>query len=152
LDYAAKFWDRPCDDGVFWLTDREVVVERKRKELKAPAKDGWEARFVPTPDGAEEAAFIRPNAAGQAIPPLPGRWEKLTIQGWAGLADCAHHLSRCLRAGGLADVSALAVRKLVAALQARPDTRTLAERVPTAAAQRVIDSGVFRPGDIIGYY
>ncbi len=154
MDYAAKFWDRPCDDGVFWLTGEAIDVERERKKHKAPVADGWEARFVPVSDPSgyvEEAAFIRPKAGGVTIPLLGGTWEKKTIAPWAGLADCAHYLSICLNKGGV-DSSSLGVSDLVRKLQARGDTKTLCEKVSTAAAQRVVDSGIFDKGDMVGYF
>jgi hypothetical protein len=40
----------------------------------------------------------------------------------------------------------------VRTLQARNDTKTLCEQVGTSEAQRVIDSGIFKPGDMIGYF
>src|SRR5207244_2956778 len=140
--YAETYWNQPCDDGVFWLTDREVNVQRKRKELDAPEKDGWLARFVPD-DGAESAVFVRPKAG------VPGQYDVKLINGWAGLADCAHFLSKCIQAGGLKDVFALGVGKLVAQLRARPDTKTLAETVPQDRAQRVLNTGLFTKGDVI---
>lgn len=153
--YAQKYWDKPCDDGVFWLTGEPINVERARKRLAAPAADGWEARFVPVRVSGgqyeEEAAFIRPSLTGQSIPLLAGIWEKKTIAPWAGLADCAHFLSKCLNAGG-ADSSSLSVTQLVSKLQGRSDTKTLCEKVSTKAAQRVVDSGVFDKGDVIGYF
>jgi hypothetical protein len=155
VDYAKRFWDRPCDDGVFWLTDQEINVARKRKELHAPAADRWEARFIPQQsvggEISEQAAFIRSSLGGASIPNMPGLWEIITISGWEGLADCAHYLSLCLQAGGT-KIFSLRVRELVAKLQARSDTITVAERATKDRAQQVIDSGVFKPGDMIGYY
>jgi hypothetical protein len=142
IDYAKRFWDRPCDDGVFWLNDRAVNVEHKRRELNAPAAEGWEPRFVPDGHGAEEAVFQRTRA---------GAVEKRLIQGWNGLADCAHFLSKCLTTGGVR-IADLAVPKLVSDLQARQDTKTFGEKVDLAAGQRIVDSGVFSKGDMIGYF
>ena len=152
VKFASDHWDRQCDDGIFWLSNEAVNVEAKRKELHAPAKDGWEMRFVPDGAGAEEAVFLRPNPKGVAIPDLAGTWDRILIQGWAGLADCAHYLSHCLQAGGLKTIDERGVKMLVHALQARSDTKTLAEVVPREAAQRVIDTDLFKPGDMIGYF
>ena len=146
IDYARRFWDRPCDDGVFWLTNEAINVERKRKELKAPAADGWEPRFVKYIDSggeAEKAIFMRPRPGG-------GR-DEILINDWAGLADCAHFLSRCLTAGGV-KIAELGVPSLVAKLQARGDTKTLAEKVPRDRGQRIVDSGLFKIGDMVGYF
>jgi len=155
VDYARKFWDRPCDDGVYWFTDKEVNVEHKRKQLNAPAADGWEPRFIPyrETDGSltEELAFIKADAAGFSIPKLAGKWQIKSVQGWAGLADCAHFLSKSLQAGG-AKIFSVRVKELVAKLQALSSTITLAERVPQTNAQSIIDTGIFKPGDMIGYF
>jgi hypothetical protein len=115
IDYARRFWNQPCDDGVFWLTNAEVNVARKRHELGAKVADGWEARFIPDGRGAEQAVFQRTVGVG---PP-----EIKVIQPWEGLADCAHYLSRCLTTGGLR-IAFLSVPKLVKALQSRSDTKT----------------------------
>ena len=89
--YARQYWDRPCDDGIFWRTDYAVDVAQMRKALHASAKDGWEARFVPDDAGAEHAVFRRE---------VGGKVDEIEVQPWDGLADCAHFLSRCLTAGG----------------------------------------------------
>jgi hypothetical protein len=141
IDYAKKHWTIPCDDGIFWLTYGSVNVAQKRKELKAPEADGWKAMFVRYDDAgekAEKAIFKR------------GADEKL-IADWDGLADCAHFLSKCLQAGG-AKIDERGVGSLIRTLQARSDTKTLCQRVSQAGAQRVIDSGIFKNGDMIGYY
>jgi hypothetical protein len=44
------------------------------------------------------------------------------------------------------------VGDLVNKLQARADTKTLCEKVSQAGAQRVIDSGIFDKGDMVGYF
>ncbi len=138
--YAGNFWDRPCDDGVVWLTNASINIEAQRRAKHAPAADGWEARFVDDGSGAEMLAFVK-SAPPATIP----------IQGWDGLADCAHFASKCLQAGGV-HIFDLGVPSLIGKLQARPDTKTLAERVNRVAGQRVVDSGILKPGDIIAYF
>jgi hypothetical protein len=139
VGFARTHWNTVSDDGVFWLTGEAVNVERKRRELGAPLAAGWQFRFVPDGAGGEKAVFQNP--------PQP---EKL-VQGWDGLADCAHFLSRCLHAGGL-PVSSLSVPELVRLLQTRADTRTLAERVSRAQGQNIVNSSVLKEGDFIGYF
>lgn len=141
IDYARKHWTTPCDDGIFWLTYGAVHIGEKRKQLKAPAADGWKAMFVRYLDAgekAEKAIFKK------------GTDEKL-ISDWDGLADCAHFLSRCLQAGAV-KINERGVPSLISALRERSDTKTLGLRVSQAGAQRIIDSGIFREGDMIGYY
>ena len=66
VKYADRHWNIPCDDGVFWLTNDVVKIEAKRKELKAPAADGWQPMFVKG-DGSEpeKAVFRRYNRLDQ---------------------------------------------------------------------------------------
>ncbi|MCW5748012.1 MAG: hypothetical protein KIT36_17610 [Alphaproteobacteria bacterium] len=146
IGYARTHWNRPCDDGVFWITNDVINVAKKRVELKAPASDGWEAMFVSggsAPGSDPEQAVFRRTVGGVVQTKL--------IQGWAGLADCAHYLSRCLQAGGI-DVNERGVASLVNTLQARRDTKTLAEKVSKDRGQRVVNSGIFKEGDMIGYF
>jgi hypothetical protein len=142
IQYAEKYWDRPCDDGVFWLTNDVVNVAQKRKELKAPEAEGWEPRFVKDINGAEEAVFRRK---------VGSHFEQRQIQPWEGLADCAHYLSRCLTTGGAA-VNERGVSSLVNTLQGRSDTKTLVEKADKAGGQRIIDTGIFKKGDMFGYF
>jgi hypothetical protein len=142
VTYARRFWDRPCDDGIFWRTDYAVDVAGMRKSLHAPAKDGWEARFVPDGAGAEHAVFKRD---------VGGTVDEIEIQPWDGLADCAHFLSRCLTAGGFV-VKEISVPKLVNHLKVRGDTKVLAERVTRERGQAIVDSGILKKGDMLGYF
>ena len=143
VSYADSHWNVPCDDGVVWLSNDAVVVENARRQLKAPAADGWKPVFVKGVGEPEKFVFRR-TVSGGVI-------EEKMINGWAGLADCAHFLSRCLTAGGVA-VAERGVRGLVDKLAARADTRVLCEQVPRDRAQRVIDTGVFKKGDMLGYF
>jgi hypothetical protein len=140
--YAQRYWDRPCDDGIFWRSDSAVDVAHMRKALHAPADDGWEARFVPDGKEAEHAVFRRE---------VGGKVEEIEIQPWAGLADCAHFLSRCLTAGGFS-IQEISVPKLVNHLKTRGDTKVLAERVSRRRGQRIVDSGILKKGDMLGYF
>ncbi len=164
LNYAERFWDRPCDDGEIMLDERAIRVREERTRLNAPENDGWEARFVyngkppSDPDFGDEAVFIKKLPAGDPggvnIPDLPGTWLKKTIQDWAGLNDCAHYLSCCLgKNGGKAGVPEREKPDaLIKELQALSGTKTLVEKVSKDAGQRVIESGIFQPGDFIGYF
>ncbi|WP_294534347.1 amidase domain-containing protein [uncultured Rhodoblastus sp.] len=142
IAYAEKHWNVPCDDGKFGLTNDRPSVASKRMELHAPAADGWKPEFVKGSGEPEKFVFRRTTPAGV---------EEKIISNWAGLADCAHFLSQCLSAGG-ATTNEWGVAGLVQNLQSRSDTKTLCERVAQAAAQRVINSGVFKQGDMIGYF
>ncbi len=143
MDYARKHWNTVCDDGIFWLSNERISVAQKRKQLKAPEADGWKFFFVQGSGEPEKAVFLRVASDGTI--------HEQVVNGWDGLADCAHYLSRCLTAGG-ADVDERGVTYLVNTLQSRADTKTLCERVNRTQAQRVINSGVFKEGDMIGYF
>jgi hypothetical protein len=150
MKYADTYWNIPCDDGVFWVTDAEVRISQVRTHnilhnpdwKAAPKTDGWEPIFVYDGDGGEKAVFRK--AGGDPK-------DDILIQPWEGLADCAHYLSNCLSAGGL-KVSEISVPKLVKHLKDRSDTKTLCEQAPVEAGQRIIDAGMLKPGDMIGYF
>src|SRR5215472_17369863 len=112
VSYADSHWNVPCDDGVVWLSNDAVVVENARRQLKAPAAEGWKPVFVKGVGEPEKFVFRRPLSGGA--------FDEKVINGWAGLADCAHFLSRCLSAGG-AKVNERGVSQLVDALQQRSD-------------------------------
>jgi hypothetical protein len=150
VKFAEKHWNIPADDGIFWLSNQGVtILDVRQKNVigtpfwqKAPAADGWQPFFVDDGGGGEKAVFRRVVA---------GKTEEILINPWEGIADCAHFLSRCLTAGG-ASTAERGVPSLVNTLQARSNTKTLCEQVTKEAGQRVIDSGVFKPGDMIGYF
>jgi hypothetical protein len=147
VNHADTHWNIPCDDGKFGLTNDRPAVATKRKELHAPAADGWQPMFVDDgmhADGTHAEKFVFRRTVGAVT-------EEKIINEWDGLADCAHFLSECLSKGG-AKVDEWGVAGLVSTLQNRSDTKTLCERVPQDRAQRVIDTGIFKKGDMLGYF
>jgi hypothetical protein len=150
VNFADRHWNTPADDGLFWLNTKEVIIASVRIRnviptafwKKAPVADGWQPFFADDGLGGEKAVFRR--GTGPAM-------EEIPINPWAGIADCAHFLSRCLTAGGL-KIAQIRVPDLVKILQSLPNTKTLSERVNQAAGQTVVDSGVFKPGDMVGYF
>jgi len=150
VNYADRHWNTPTDDGIFWLSNQGVMIDQVRQKnvigtpfwKKAPVADGWQPFFVDDGNGGEKAVFRRV---------VGGKTEEILINPWEGIADCAHYLSRCLTAGG-AKIAERGVPSLVNALQAQSNTRTLCEQVSRDAAQGVIDTGIFKPGDMIGYF
>ena len=143
VKYAEAHWNVPCDDGVLWLSNEALRIDTLRKQLHAPAADGWQPMFVKG-DGSDPEKAVFRRTVGSHV-------EEKLINGWAGLADCAHFLSRCLSAGG-AKINERGVTELVNTLQARTDTKTLCDRVARDGAQRVIDTGVLKKGDMVGYF
>ena len=150
VKFADARWNIPADDGVFWLSNQSVSIDQVRLHnviptpfwKKAPVADGWKPFFVDDGSGGEKAVFQRVSS---------GVTEEILINPWDGIADCAHFLSRCLTAGGL-KIAERGVPSLVNTLQQLANTKTLCERVPREAGQRVIDSDVFKPGDMVGYF
>ena len=143
IAYARRYWDKPCDDGIFWRNPSPPVeIENARKVLKASAKDGWEPRFVP--DSAHNESAVYQRFFG-------GKTEEILIQGWSGLADCAHFLTRCIRAGGI-PISEVSVPRMVTHLKSRFDVKVLAEQVTRDRGQRIVDTGFFKKGDILAYF
>jgi hypothetical protein len=150
VSFADSHWNIPADDGVFWLSDQSVSITQVRMHnviptstwKKAPVADGWQPFFVDDGLGGEKAVFRRV---------VSGVTEEILINPWAGIADCAHFLSRCISAGGV-KINERGVPSLVNTLQGLNNTKTLCEKVDKVAGQRVIDSGVFKPGDMLGYF
>lgn len=150
VSFADSHWNIPADDGIFWLSNQSVSISQVRLHnviptsswKKAPVGDGWQPFFVDDGGGGEKAVFRRV---------VGGTTEEILINSWDGIADCAHFLSRCISAGGV-KMNERGVPSLVNTLQSLPNTKTLCEKVVKEAGQRVIDSGVFKPGDMVGYF
>jgi len=150
VSFADSHWNIPADDGIFWLSNQSVSISQVRLHnviptsswKKAPVGDGWQPFFVDDGGGGEKAVFRRV---------VGGTTEEILINSWDGIADCAHFLSRCISAGGV-KMNERGVPSLVNTLQTLPNTKTLCEKVVKEAGQRVIDSGVFKPGDMVGYF
>jgi hypothetical protein len=150
VSFADSHWNIPADDGIFWLSNQSVSISQVRLHnviptsswKKAPVGDGWQPFFVDDGGGGEKAVFRRV---------VGGTTEEILINSWDGIADCAHFLSRCISAGGV-KMNERGVPSLVNTLQSLPNTKTLCEKVVKEAGQRVVESGVFKPGDMVGYF
>lgn len=141
IAYAKAFWTIPCKDGLVGTDSAHMRLDDRRTQLHAPANQGWVASFVRDKiHGVEAGVFQKPGA------------DDKVFQAWNGLEDCAHFLSQCVRAGGAGIETQWGVRELVEGLQGLSETKTLAERVGKDAGQRIVDSGIFKLGDMIGYY
>jgi hypothetical protein len=144
VKYAAKYWDRPCSDGYFMTAQKAIYIDQERKRLNAPASEGWEAVFVPEFSAGgklagESAVFQKANGD-----------EKL-IHRWDGLADCAHFICQCLKAGDV-KVHEMSVPALVKKLRGRSDVKILGLQLNREQAQRVLNTNMFRRGDVIAYF
>lgn len=176
--YAKEHWNSPCDDGYFCsytaAGGRVVIREahaRLRRQGKLPDPDNWRAVFLPDSSGGERACFVRPNPNGILIfkepnpqsdildwpenPPadLTGRFDVVPFHEDHGLVDCAHFVSRCLSTGGVR-INHAGVPELVTALRNLPYTitRTLGYKVTRERGEQILNSGIFKPGDLIAYW
>jgi hypothetical protein len=178
LRYAQEHWMSPCDDGFFYTYTekggRVVIREahaRLRRQGKLPDPDNWRPVFLPDDNGGARACFIRPNPQGQLLfpkrainpdlldfpvnPPseLSGRFDVVPYHEDHGLVDCAHFISRCLSTGGI-KVNHAGVPELVSSLRNLPFTitRTLGYKVTRERGGQILNTGIFRPGDLIAYW
>lgn len=145
VDYAKKFWNRVADDDKIAISSGEILLVNKRKSMKAPASDGWEAFFVSDGANGEKAVFRRTVKGAMEEMPDP-------IADWAALDDCTHYVCRCLIKEGINLTETGRANELAEAMIKSGKTKTLALKASQAEGQKVIDSGVFKPGDLVAYY
>ena len=145
LDYAKKFWNRVTDDDKFWTSNAVVSLADKRKSMHAPASDGWEAFFVPDSSGEESAVFRRT---------VKGKIEDMAdpIATWKDLDDCTHYVCRCLIKEGISLKETPRANELAEAMLQSSQTKTLALKASRDQGQKVVDSGVFKAGDLVTYF
>jgi hypothetical protein len=150
LSFAEDFWNRPClsanhPEGALGLSEaRDVSVDRFWDKKKAPP-DQFELRFVfnAKTDRDDLVAVAKPGA---------NKLDAVLVVEGEKLEDCAHFLSECLIAGGLRIQEQWSVPMLLMALHESPVPKTLAEKVSREVAQAIIDTGLIKPGDMIGYF
>jgi len=145
VDYAKKFWNRVADDDKFWISNTVVSLAAKRKSMHAPASDGWEAFFVANGSGGENAVFRRTVGGKTEEMPDP-------IATWDDLDDCTHYVCRCLIKEGISLKETPRANELAEAMINSAATKTLALKTTKEEGQKVIDSGMFKPGDLVAYY
>jgi hypothetical protein len=143
--YAKKYWNRVADDNTFWTSDDEIQLADKRRSMNAPAAAGWEAFFVGDGNGGEKAIFRRQVDGRTEDKPDP-------IATWHELDDCTHFVSRCLIKEGIAFTETPRANELAEAMLKSSKTKTLALKTTREQGQKVIDSGMFKPGDLVAYY
>jgi hypothetical protein len=155
VDYAKKYWNRVTDDDKFWLHNEVVALADKRKSMNAPASEGWEAFFVPDGNGGENAVFRRTVPAkivdGKTVP-AKTEDKRDPIATNDDLDDCTHYVCRCLIKEGIALTETPRANELAEAMIKSPNTKMLAEKTTQKEGQKVIDSGIFKPGDLVAYY
>jgi len=145
ITYATKFWNRACDDEKIAITPGWLPLADQRKHMHAPASDGWEVFFVATPTTKETAVFRRTvNGVVEQKPHVVVTNDQLD--------DCTHYVSRCVVKEGIKVTETFRANELITSLIAADSTKVLAERVARDEGQKIIDSSIFKPGDIIGFY
>ena len=151
IAYARKYWNRMTDDGTFDVGSGPVDVAAKRRKLKAPASDGWEVFFLPDGQGNEDAVFRRTvNGKTEDLDEPIETWKGQGGNG--GLNDCTHYVSLCLLAEGAAITKTGRANELAEQLLKSPKTKALAVKTTRSEGQKVVDSGIFKPGDFVAYY
>jgi hypothetical protein len=145
VDYAKKFWNRVADDDKIAISSGQILLADKRRSMKAPASDGWEAFFVSNGGAGEKAVFRRTVKGTMEEMPDP-------IVDWDALDDCTHYVSRCLINEGISLTETGRANELAEAMIKSGQTKTLALKASQAAGQKVVDSGVFKPGDLVAYF
>jgi hypothetical protein len=156
VTYARKHWNTPCDDGIIVSRRfKSMNVASVKRSMNLPDADKWRAVFIPDLRG-EQAAFIRSDPNGKEIDApskpaeLAGRFEIRNFHNWDGLVDCAHYISRCLKQATL-QISEVDVSSLIRRLRGMEVVKTLGNEVTKDQGDRILDSGIMRPGDVIGY-
>jgi hypothetical protein len=144
LDYAKKYWSRVCDDErIGTVGDLSKPIADFRRAMRAPTSDGWEAIFVR--DAREEKGIFRRSFRGK-VEDLPTPFIKQH-----DLEDCTHYVSRCLMKEGVHFTPTSRANELATAMVTHPKTKTLALRTTRAQGQQIINTGVFKAGDLIAY-
>ena len=143
--YARRYWNRVCDDDKLWITSGVISLAEKRRALRAPASEAWDAFFVSNGDGGENAVFRRTVNGSIEEKPDP-------IAEWDHLDDCTHYVCRCLIKEGVKLTETPRANELTEAMLKSSKTKVLAIKATRKQGQRVIDTGVFKPGDLVGYY
>jgi hypothetical protein len=152
--YAHLYWDIPCDDGLIAVKSSSKglsVEEAFRKKMVGENRSDWQAAFIirekHEPRG-EDAWFV------PAVTPTTR--DNVLFALWEDINDCAHYVVKCLQAGGISLQDIGAVPQLEKKLRGLGNTKTLANKLSTGAAQRVLDtqlsgSPILKKGDVILY-
>jgi len=150
--YARKHWEIPCDDGLISVksSSKGLSVEHEfRKRMDGAPRSDWQAAFILRDSGKGEDACFIPSTVSAPD-------QKVVFDTWSDLNDCAHYVTKCLRAGDapLQDIGGVPI--LEQKLRGLGNTKTLTDKVSTGAAQRVLKtvvdgSTLMKQGDVILY-
>jgi NlpC/P60 family len=145
IAYAKKHWNRVCDDEIIAISSGTISVSAKRREMNAPASEGWEVFFLPDAKGGEFGEFRRTVGGKTEIKPDP-------VVTFDALDDCTHYVSRCLKSEGLEITETHRANEMIEGLKKSSGAKVLAEKINREQGQKIIESGIFKPGDVIGVY
>lgn len=72
IAYARRFWDRPCDDGIFWRNDHPIDVAQARKAFHAVARAAARPNGAPRQRGRDlcwraDGQWVATNACSMAL-------------------------------------------------------------------------------------
>ena len=175
---AKQFWNVPCRNGRVWLANEPVIIanEIARRKLK-PGE--WTGAFLyypgatrPTADTprqpytleglylikTSDVARLASNQMAASYPDaiMLASWydnasdEMLTNPPrYTGLNDCAHFVTECLAKGGEDKMRTVSVPDLLNKLTAHADIKTLARTVSEDRAQRILNAGLLKRGDVM---
>src|SRR5215471_6778746 len=133
VNYARRYWNRPCDDGKVETKAGQLVVSQI-----APGPD-WEAWFAE--DGVDTLVFKK-----------AGETDRKTRFNHRDYEDCTHYINRCLIQGGMTTPVTAWAPTMAGYLINRSDTKVLGLKVPVDRARRVMDTGMVKEGDVIAYW
>jgi NlpC/P60 family len=144
IKFAKQFWDKVTDDDKFGHhSDGVVSLAEARRRMNAPKPD-WEAVFVFSPKTGQDKGMFR-NTNDGSFKPDPFVTED-------DVDDCTHYVSRCLNTEGISLTETGRANELAEAMIKSHETKTLTLKCSQAEGQKVIDSGVFKPGDLVAYF
>jgi hypothetical protein len=147
-NYAKMYWNRACDDELVGIKQDHVRLTTKRKLMDAPADKGWIPYFRSDGQNGENAVFGRTVNGKLEFQDRP-----FLIDVVDHLNDCTHYVSRCLLREGISIKEEFGANDLITSLLTpkRKDVKVLAEKTDQKTGQKIINSGVFKPGDVVGY-
>ena len=178
VSYANEYWFRPCRDGKAWLANEAVVIASEIARRKLPTADwigaflGYDGSSKPNTAGTRshwlleglylvrsgDAGRLRSDRIAASYPDaiMLASWydnrsdDALTHPPqYNGLNDCAHFVTECLASGGEAGLRTVSVPALLNSLTSHADTKVLARFTNQANAQRIMDQGLLKEGDVL---
>lgn len=178
VSYANQYWFQPCRDGKAWLANEPVVIVNEIARRKLSPADwvgaflGYDGFSKPNAGGTRsqwlleglylvrrgDAGRLRGDRKAASYPDaimLASWYDNRGDEGltnpprYNGLNDCAHFVTECLANGGENGLRTVSVPALLNSLTAHSGTKTLARFTSQANAQRIMDVGLLKEGDVL---